>query len=79
VEFWEEDFPAAQAVIDYVHTWKGTAYYIDGKLVPKAVACGVVWDASRELLDRFSGDVRRRARLGFWEKIWKAKYPRDLL
>jgi hypothetical protein len=55
LEFKEEDVYTAEAVNDFVHAWKGTAYYADGKLISRGRAWSLIGDAAREAFYRFRG------------------------
>jgi hypothetical protein len=52
IDFKEEDVFAAEAVNDFVHAWKGTAYYADGALISRGRAWTLISQASRDIASR---------------------------
>lgn len=83
VELTDKQFDTAQAVIDMVGHWKGTAFYMDGILTSHMKARRIVWDSSfYDYRDQQEEAARRRAldrRIKMQNKIKDAKTPNDLL
>lgn len=55
VTFNDDEVWSAEAVRDMVHKWKGTAYYIDGKLVSGLIGFRFIWDEARKEWERIAG------------------------
>ena len=55
VTFQDDEIWSAEAIRDMVHSWKGTAYYIDGKLVSRLIGFRFIWDEARKQWERLKG------------------------
>jgi hypothetical protein len=58
VTFKDDEVWSAEAIRDMVNDWKGTAYYIDGKLVSRLIGFRFIWDEARKEWERVKGAGR---------------------
>jgi formylmethanofuran dehydrogenase subunit A len=83
IEFNDEELDTAQAFMDYVHMWKGTAYFRDGRLVSKHAGYRLVWYNMRSQTREFYTEDVRRQRLNriaaFRKKIRDANTAQDIV
>lgn len=82
VKFEDDQVEAAEAILHLVGWWRTTAFYIDGRLVPRAKAYWIVTGRVFEKHRQETEEARRRAakdRPSLRNKIRDARGPADLL